>query len=87
MYRGRIVVAFELRKYAFRRLPGIRVCSLRCLEELASYAPNLMADSGITLTTFKPFPIQLAFILWSSQQHTSIEAAHATSAPELLHCR
>jgi hypothetical protein len=59
-----IIVTLEFGERAFCSL--YKSISVSCFVEpimLASYAPNLIADSGITLTTFNPFPTGVRRIL------------------------
>jgi hypothetical protein len=50
---------------------------------LASYEPNLIADSGITLITLRPFPtVKVSTVNCHPLGIlTSVEAAHATRLP------
>jgi hypothetical protein len=52
---------------------------------LASYAPNLIADSGMTLTTFKPFPVGVRRIRHklSRLTHRHIDCAYRPHATAL----
>lgn len=61
-----------------------------CMSEiiLASYEPNLIADSGITFTTFNPLPVRLISSRYSKIRQgklTGVQTAHAASVPELFH--
>ena len=64
----RVALTLKLRKGAFCSLLRLGIV-LHIEETLTSYAPNLIADSGITLMTFKPFPSLSA----RAKEHTRLK--------------
>ncbi len=80
-----IFVTFEFGECAPRALGGNQLATVDRSGVHTSYEPNLIADSGITLITLRPFPVKSAIGLgYESDTHQQTDSVYRPFATVIL---